>query len=219
MPARLRLDVERSLEISLARLSPRYGCGLMLRNLEGFDESDALLNVMNNYGYARLSADRPARRIVANPALLKPFYDNAFAEKLPIRRNFYQVYGEQDVFVALDAKAKQCWFVSEPPNRMALVNYFRDAVSLGLKALGAMLVGSTPRLTPVGWQNLHDLLSDEFFILHPSVKRVEVMSAIAGARWREPSLGLGVSMLNLKEPAAVRQAAKGALAGEDREDG
>lgn len=219
MPARLKLEVERSLEMSLARLSPRYGCGLMLQRLPRYNESDALINVMGNYGYKKLAADKPAGGIVSNPGLLKSFYENAFEHKTPLRRNFHQVFGEKEVFLAFDPKAKSAYFIAEPANRMALVNYFRDAVSLGLKSLGVMLVGSTPRLTPVGWQNLHGLLSDEFFVRHPTVGRVEVMSAIAGGRWREPCLGLGVTILNLKETAQIRVTVDACLRGEDREDG
>ncbi len=219
MPVKLRLDIERSLEVSLARLSSKYGCGLMLASLPKYDESDALLAVMDHYGYKHLAADRAAQRIISNPTLLKSFYENAFEHKRPIRRNFYDTFGNQDLFLAIDPKQKSAWFVSEPPNKIALVNYFRDSVSLGLKALGVMLTGSTPRLTPLGWQNLHDVLADEFFLRHPEVKHVEVMSTIAGARWREPNLGLGVTMLNLKGLTQIREMVEGALLGQNREDG
>lgn len=219
MPPRLRLDLERSMEISLARLSPRYGCGLMLRRLPRYDESDALLNVMNHYGYKTIAADKPAARIISDSNLLRRFHENAFEEKIPIRRNFYQVFGTSEVFLAVDPKQHNAWFVSDPLNRMELLNYFRDSVSLGVKAQNVMLVGSTPRLTPAGWQNLHDLLSDEFFLRHPEIKQIEILSSIAGARWRKPFLGLGVTLLNMKDATGVRIAVDAVLAGRNRENG
>ncbi len=214
MPPRLRLETERSLQISEARLSPRYGCGLMLKNLPKFDYSDPLLNVMGNYGYTRLAADKPAQKIIDNSGLLKSFYENAFEHKLPMRRNFFQVYGEKEVLMAYDLKAKTVWFIAEPRNRMALVNYFRDSVSLGLKALGVKLVGSTVRLTSVGWQNLHDLLTDAFVEIHPKLKQVEVASVLSGVRWREPNLGLGVTLLNFREHARIKASTEAAMRGE-----
>ena len=213
MPARLRLDRERSIEIALARLSPRYGCGLMLKKLDELDSADPLISVMGTYGYDKLYADKPGGKLVTNPALLKSFYDNALSHKTPVRRNWHTVYREVDVFLALDKHAKTAWFVGDPLNRMALVNYFRDAVSLGVKTLGIMLVGSTVRLTPAGWQNLHDLLSDEFVDKHKEIERVDVMSMFSGVRWRQPSLGIGVTFLNLKDPEQIREAADTVLAG------
>ncbi|OYD17301.1 hypothetical protein CH330_00475 [candidate division WOR-3 bacterium JGI_Cruoil_03_51_56] len=214
MPPRLKLDTERMLEISLSRLSPKYGCGLMLKNLPKFNGSDALLNIMGNYGFRNIAADKPAKETINNSGLLKSFYQNAFEHKTTLQRNFRMVYSEHKVLLAYDPKAKSAWFVEDAHNRMALINYFRDAVSLGLKATGIMLVGSTVRLTPVGWQNLHDLLSDNFLARHPNIKRVEVMSLLAGVRWRKPHLGLGVTFLNFKESARVRESTEAAMRGE-----
>ncbi len=218
MPPKLRLETARSLEVSVARLSPRYGCGLMLKKLPGFDGSDAMLNIMENYGYKTLAADKPARKIITNPGLLKPFYENAFSHKVKLPRNFLQSFDKPDLYLAYDPKARTAWFISEPQNRMALVNYFRDAVSLGLKPFGVMLTGATVRLTPVGWQNLHDLLSDEMLEQNPPVKRVEVMSLLAGVRWREPHLGIGVTFLNFSEAVHIGRVTQSALRGEQGED-
>lgn len=218
MPPRPRLEVERSLEINFARLSPRFGCGLMLKDLPRYDGSDALINIMDNYGYRDLAADQSGARTVANRGLLKTFYDNAFSHKLSLRRNFYQSYHEQDLLLAHDSRIKKAWFVGEPENRMALVNYFRDAVSLGLKAAGVALTGATVRLTPLGWQNLSDGLPDEFLDSHPHIKRVDVMSVLSGVRWREPALTLGVTYLNFQELPRIRTAISAALRGERNQD-
>lgn len=214
MPPRVRLEVERSMEISFARLSDRIGCGLMLHGLPKFDREEPLINVMGNYGYTEVFADRPAQKILSNRGLLKSFYENAFNNKTKLRNNFHQVYRGQGLFLAHDPKAKRCWFVADPQNRMALANYHRDAVSLALKSLGITLVGATVRLTPVAWQNLHDLLTDRFFELHSEVKRVEVLAVLSGVRWREPNLGLGLTFLNLRELDQISQSTEAALRGE-----
>jgi hypothetical protein len=217
VPAKLRLERERSIEIDFPRLSPKYGCGKMLADLPAFDGSDPLLNIMATYGYARLFADKPGAKLIANPALLKNFYDNALNNRMPVRRNWHTVFKEVDVFLALDAREKTAWFVADPQNRMALVNYSRDAVSLGLKAQGITLSGSTVRLTPVGWQNLNELLGDSFLDSHPDLRRVDVMSSLAGIRWRKPVLGIGVMFLNLRELEEIRDAAGQVMQGDSGE--
>jgi hypothetical protein len=213
MPTKLRLEVHRSLEISFGKLSPRYGCGLMLHDLPKFGASDPLLNAMSNYGYPNLFGDKTAQKLVQNLGLLKQFFDNAFTNKLPLRQNFKDVYGHLEVFMILDASARTAWFVADSPNRMALSNYFRDAISLGLKPLGVLLLGSTVRLTAAGWQNLYDLLTDKFFNDHAGIHRVEVMSVMAGVRWRTNTLGLGVMLLNFRELPEIETAVEAALSG------
>jgi hypothetical protein len=185
----------------------------MLHNLPKFGASDPLLNAMSNYGYPNLAGDKAAQTLVQNLGLLKQFYDNAFTNKLPLRQNFRDVYGHLEVFMVLDASARTAWFVADSPNRMALVNYFRDAASLGLKPLGVLLLGSTVRLTAAGWQNLYDLLTDKFFNDHAGIQRVEVMSVMPGVRWRANCLGLGVTLLNFRELPEIETAVEAALSG------
>ena len=213
MPTKLRLEIHRSLEISFATLSPNYGCGLMLRSLPRLNASDPLYNAMSNYGYENLFADKAAQKIVENSGLLKQFYENAFTNKLPLRQNFKGVYGHLEVLLAIDAAAKTAWFVADSPNRAALLNYYRDAVSLGLKTLGVLLLGSTVRLTAAGWQNLHDLVTDKFFNMHPGIQRIEIMGVLDGIRWRANTLSLGVMMLNFREFPEIEAAAEAALRG------
>lgn len=215
MPPKLRLDTQRVMDISLTRLSKLYGCGLMLAGLPDIDTPDPLVNVMNSYAFTKLFADKPARRHVQNPGLLKPFYENAFTQRLALKPNFRQCFGNVDLWLACDPAAKSAWFISDPQNRMALVNYFRDAVSLGLKSSGILLLGSVVRLTPVGWQNLHDLLSDKFLNEHPGIQRVEVMTVFSGVRWRLNSLGLGASVLNFRELADIQPLVEDAWSGKN----
>ncbi len=213
MPPKLKLEAHRSLEISFAGLSPAYGCGLMLSGLPRLNASDPLHNAMSNYGYEDLFADRAAQKVVENSGLLKQFYEGAFTNKQPLRQNFRDVYGHLGVFMALDVAKHTAWFVAEPNNRMALENYFRDAVSLGLKPLGVLLLGSPGRLTAAGWQNLHDLLTDRFFNDHAGIQRIEIMSVTDGIRWRAGTLSLGVTLLNFRELPEIATSAQAALLG------
>jgi hypothetical protein len=211
MPTKLRLETYRSLEISIATLSPVFGCGQMLRGLPRFNASDPMHNALTNYGYENFFADKAAQKLVENTGLLKQFYDNAFTNKTPLRQNFQSVYGHLDVFVAIDAAAKTAWFVADPNNRVAFMNYYRDALSLGLKPLGVVLLGSTVRLTPAGWQNLFDLLNDKLFNANPGVQRIEIMGILDGVRWRPNTLSLGVTLLNFRELPEIESAVKTAL--------
>jgi hypothetical protein len=213
MPAKLRLEAYRSLEISIATLSPNFGCGKMLRALPRFNASDPLLNAMSNYGYPDLAGDKPAQKLVENSGLLKQFFDNAFTNKMPLRQNFKGTYGHLEVFMALDASVRTAWFVADTASRVALENYFRDALSIGLKTLGIMLIGSTVRLTAAGWQNLHDLLSDKFLSNHPGIQRIEIMGTLDGVRWRGNCLGLGVTLLNFRELTEILASVEAALRG------
>ena len=213
MPTKLRLELHRSLEISSAALSPTYGCGLMLGSLPRFSASDPFFNAMSSYSYDNLFADKAAQKIVENSGLLKQFYDNAFTNKVALRQNFKNVYGNLDVFMAIDAATKAAWFVADPSNRMALLNYYRDALTFGLKPLGIVLLGSTVRLTAAGWQNLHDVLTDKFFNANPGIQRIEILSVSDGARLRANTLSFGVTLLNFREfpdvATAVRTAVRG----------
>ncbi|MGQ9708296.1 MAG: hypothetical protein ACUVUR_05415 [bacterium] len=213
IPERFRLESHRSIEISFNRLSPRIGCGLMLNSLPRFHSLEPLFAVMNNYGYEKVHADKPAQKTLAITPLLKQFYDSAFNNKSPLQQNFRNTYGNQEVYLAFDPAIKTAWFVSEPQNKIALANYFRDATSLQLKADGIALVGSTTRLSPVGWQNLHDLLSDKFMSRLGRVERIEITSLLTGVRWRPPVLGLGVMMLNTKEFKEVQVTVDAAIKG------
>jgi len=213
MPTKLRLEGYRSLEISIATLSPLFGCGQMLRGLPRFNASDPMHNALTNYGYESFFADKAAQKLVENSGLLKQFYDNAFTNKTPLRQNFKNVYGHLDVFVAIDAAAKTAWFVADPNNRVALMNYYRDALSLGLKPLGVVLLGSTVRLTPAGWQNLFDLLNDKLFNANPGIQRIEIMGILDGVRCRGNTLSLGVTLMNFRELPEIESAVKTALRG------
>ncbi len=201
------------MEIAFKYLSPRIGCGLMLTNLPRFSASDPLNAIMNSYGYDKIFADKPAQKIITNSGLLKNFYDNAFTNKTPLFQNFRSAFGNQEVYLVCDPSIKTAWFIADPANKIVLNNYFRDAVSLGLKADGILLFGSIPKLTPVGWQNLYDLMNEGFFQKDRGVERVEIMSVMSGVRWRPPTLGIGVTFLNLHNSEEIKKTVAEALQG------
>lgn len=214
MPPRLRLETERSLEIAFARLSPRIGCGLMLANLPAYRGNDALQSIMENYGCPKVTADPAARKVLENQALLKTFHENAFLQKLSLRRNFLQVYGQREIRLAFDLRIKTAWFIAEASNRIALGNYHRDALLLGLRPHGVLLVGSVARLSATGWQNLSELVTDRFLDAHREIQRIEVMGLLPGVRWRPPTLAIGTSFVNFKDPKRISDATEAVLRGE-----
>jgi hypothetical protein len=93
------------------------------------------------------------------------------------------------------------------------LNYYRDALTFGLKPLGIVLLGSTVRLTAAGWQNLHDVLTDKFFNANPGIQRIEILSVSDGARLRANTLSFGVTLLNFRELPEVVAAVGAALRG------
>lgn len=187
----------------------------MLADLPKHSSSDALNSIMENYGCARLAADKPARKILDNSAMLRTFHENAFIQKLPLRRNFHTVYGQRDIWLAVDLREGAAWFVGDAQNRIALANYHRDALMLGLKPHGVLLVGSTVRLSAIGWQSLCELVTDKFLDAHREIQRIEVMSVLTGVRWRPPTLSIGTSFLNYKDPERIAAATEAVLRGEN----
>ncbi|MEO0067954.1 MAG: hypothetical protein ABIK23_02330 [candidate division WOR-3 bacterium] len=218
MPERLRFETLRSMEISFNRLSPGFGCGLMLSSLPAFTSSDPLITIMSNYGFEKIYADKTAQKILTNSGLLKTFYDNAFKNKTPLQQNFRSTFGNQEIFLVFDNAIKTAWFIAEPQNKIALANYFRDAVSFRLKSEGIVLFGSTNRLTPVGWQNLHDLLQEKFMQRLGRIERVEIANLLTGVRWAPPTLKIGVTLLNMKEFKEIWATVDAALKGGPAEE-
>jgi hypothetical protein len=208
MAAALRINVEKSLNINSTFLSPRIGCGQMLTRIPKYQGNDILIQVMRGYNLTDIHADKPAAKILEdNPDLMRTFCANAEAAKTPIKQNFRGVYGQKEVYLVLDLGRSAAWFLTAPDNRLALVNYFRDAMPSILKAFKLTLGGSTNRLQPVGWQSLHDIVSDvNFRSDYPLVDRLEVMASLATVRWRQPVLEIGVNLLNFSDLREIRDA-------------
>jgi hypothetical protein len=204
MPPTLRLNTARVIKVSLDHLSPKIGCGRVLLSVPIFSASDSFRKAMEGYGLKTIYADKLAQKHLENSKLAGPFMSNVLTGKTPLDANFKFSFNTVDMVLAVDEAKGSAWFLSEPSNKLALDNYYRDAVPNILKSLGITLTGSTIRLTPYGWQNLFDIINADFVYYHPEVKRVEVMTVLAGLRWREPDLGFGITLLNFTEPGKIR---------------
>jgi hypothetical protein len=208
MPVALRIVAEKMLNVKAAWLNPRIGCGLMLANLPRYDANDVLRDVMREYGYTNINADKAAVKFLdGNESLLRTFCGNAEDARLEIKPNFRMVFAGKDVYLVLDLEARTAYFLAAPENRLTLNNYYRDAVAAMMQELKIALSGSTSRLTSVGWQNLNDLVAEtNFRFTLPEVERIEVMSTLPAARWRKPVLEIGLNLLNLSDPKSIHQA-------------
>ena len=105
----------------------------------------------------------------------------------------------------IDYNQESVWFIGEVEKRLAFVNYYRDIIPNILKEFGIVLSGSYGRLLPVGWQNIFDVIDDEFAKTHTEVKTIEILSVITDARWRQPILSIGISLLNLSTPEIIHE--------------
>jgi hypothetical protein len=194
--------------INSSFLSPRIGCGQMLTRIPAYQGNEIFRDVMRAYSFPKLHADKPAAKILEDEEhLMRQFCINAEDGKLPLKLNFRGVYAVRDIFLLTDQARQSAYFVAAPDNRLALTNYYRDAMFKLPEMLGLTLAGSTNRLTPIGWQNLHDIMNDvNFRSSYPGVERIEVMASLPAARWRQPVLEVGVNLLNFSNAKAVRQA-------------
>jgi hypothetical protein len=211
MPPILRLNITHVIKISLDHLSPKIGCGEVLLSVPVFAASESFHKAMESYGIKVIYADKLAHKHLENSKFAGPFISNAVSGKTPIDLNFKFSFTSADMYLAFDDKKESAWFVSELSSKLALENYYRDAVPNILKSLGIILTGSVVRLTPYGWQNIFDIVNTDFVHNHPDVKRVEVMTVLAGLRWRTPDLGLGITLLNFAEPDKIRSDIEGLL--------
>ena len=204
MPPILRLNNTRVIKVLIDHLSPKIGCGKVLTSIPVFNSAESFRKAMESYGVKIIYADKAAHKYLENSKMTGPFISNIMTSKTPIDSNFKYSFPNTDIVLAVDDEKGNAWFLAEPSNRLALENYYRDAVPNILKSLGVTLTGSTVRLTPYGWQNMFDIVNADFIHNHPDVKRVEVMTVLAGLRWREPDLGMGITLLNFTEPDKIR---------------
>ena len=191
------------IKVSIDHLSPKIGCGKMLVNVSAFPCSESFKKAMENYGIKNTCADKKALKFLEDNKLVGPFLSNILTSKTPLDANFKFSFTSGEMVLAVDEAKGSAWFIAEPGNKIALENYYKDAVPNILKSLGITLTGSTVRLTPYGWQTLHDVINADFVHQHPEVKRVEVMTVLAGLRWRDPDLGLGITLLNFSDPDKI----------------
>jgi hypothetical protein len=215
MAAVLRVNVEHMLAINSGFLSPRIGCGLMLTTIPPYQTNDVFRDVMRTYGFPNVFADKPAIKILeGNEDLMRQFVVNAESGKMVLKNNFRGVYAAKEIYLLMDTAKKAAYFLSAPEHKLALVNYYRDAMPAIANILRVALSGSTNRLTPTGWQNLHDVLNDiNFRKDYPGVERIEIMASLPTARWRTPVLEIGVNLLNFSNARAVRDSIRTEVGG------
>jgi len=206
MAVSLRLTAEKLLDVNSSWLSPRIGCGQMLSGIPRYSGSEVLRDVMREYGYDIVHADKQATKLLDNnDSLVRTFCSNFEGTKMPIKVNYRSAFGLKDLFLVLDLITKSAYFIASPESKLALNNYFRDAMPGLMQNFKVTLGGSTNRLTPIGWQNLHDVMTEgNFRIDFPEVQKIEIMSTLPGARWRQPTLEVGVQLMNFTEAKAIR---------------
>jgi hypothetical protein len=207
MAVSLRIVTEKLINVDQALLSPKIGCGLMLSRIPRYSPNDVLREVIQSYDYETVFADKQAAKFLdSNESLVRSFCSNAEGSRMPIKVNYKAAFGLKDVFLVLDLNAKSAYFIQAPENKLALNNYYRDVMPGLMQSFGVALSGSTNRLTPVGWQSLHDLMTDgDFRSDFPDVEKIEIMSTLSTSRWRKPVAEIGVNMLNLSDPKSIRQ--------------
>jgi hypothetical protein len=207
MATALRINSDRSLQIQSKLLNPHIACGLMFTKIPPYQGNDVFREVMSSYGFHQLHADKEAAKLLdEREELLRTFCTNAEVNKTTVKLNFKTVYGTKDILLALDAPMKTAYFLGSTDHRQMLTNYYRDVMPKLAELLRLTVSGSTSRLTAGGWQSLHDVINDiNFKADFAEVDRIEVMSTVASARWRKPTLELGVNLLNFKDARGVRE--------------
>ena len=208
MPATLRIQTEKVLKVSTRHLDAEVGCGLMLARIPRYRPNDVFRDVMRGYQFPELYADATAAGILERDERdMRQFCLNAEDKRLPLKPNFRTVYAPRDACLALDVNQKSAYFLAVPAHRLALVNYYRDVLPQIARELGLTIGGSPLRLTPLGWQNLHDTVTNpEFSLDCPGVARINVTADIPAARWTPPVLEIAVFPLNFSDPVAIRAA-------------
>lgn len=207
MPPVLRMQVEKALTINSEFLDPTLGCGQALSRAPRHEANEVFADVMRKYDYPNLHADKPAALVLdESEELMRSFCRNAEANSAPLKTNFREVYAPQDIILVLDKGRHAAYFLRDPEYKTAMTNYFRDAMPGIARVQGLTIAGSPGRLTPVGWQNLHDVVSDiNFKVEFPAVARIEIAVGIPTARWNAPVLEVGVPLLNFSDIRTVRQ--------------
>lgn len=207
MPAVLRVQVEKMLVVNSTFLSPRIGCGLMLTKIPPYSANEVFIDVMRGYNYPNLFADKAAAKMIDDGEdHMRRFCENAESNKMALKLNFRAVYAPRDIYLAVDTAKRAAYFLAGPDNKLAMLNYYRDAMPNIAKFLKLSLGGSPGRLTAVGWQNLHDVTNDVNFNLdYPAVERIDIMATVPTVRWRTPILEIGVNLLNFSDAKTIRR--------------
>jgi hypothetical protein len=196
MPSSSRVETFRWLEIDQDKLSPRIGCGLVLQHVPKFYGGEAFNKIFERYDIMNIYADKVAQGLLQKEEIVKYFCANAL-KSVSLNENFRLIFADYPIILLIDYKKESVWFLGVVENRLPFINYYREVVPNILKESGILLSGSFNRLLPIGWQNLYDVIINDFIEENPPVKTIEILSVITDARWRQPILGIGINLLNL----------------------
>ncbi|MCX7784645.1 MAG: hypothetical protein N2201_00200 [candidate division WOR-3 bacterium] len=205
MVSNLRIVKNWYLVIDKNLLNPKIGCGLVLSHIRRYHNiSEMLQKALNVYHIRTLFADKPAQALLEDDAIVKEFCKNALS-MMPLHSNLQNSFSIQQVFLLIDPSEDTGWLLGAAENRLQFLNYYKDVVPVLMKKFGILLSGSTPRLLPLGWQNLYDVFDEEFIKSHPEIKSIEILSVLTDTRFRYPVLSIGINLLNIKTADAVRE--------------
>ncbi|MCS7249768.1 MAG: hypothetical protein N2323_04020 [candidate division WOR-3 bacterium] len=197
----VKREEERFLVISSEYLSEKVGCGAILKNIPVFREIIGLWQAFKNYGIEEVRADKQSQKILQKEEIVGPFCSNALVNKIPLKPNFKTSFLNQDIYLIVDEYKKIAYFISEPANKLAIVNYYRDAVPNLAKKLNIFIRGALSKLNPKGYKNLYELLNSEIIPLlkEKNIKNIEIISAGVGISIVNHSLRLETGLVNFSD--------------------
>ena len=204
MPHGSRIENYRWLEINQDKLNPKIGCGLVIQRIPKFFGGEAFDKILERYDAKNIYADKVAQGLLQKEEIIKYFCANAL-KSVALNENFRLTFADHPMILLVDHKKESAWFLGIAENRLPFINYYRDVVPYILKESGILLSGSFSRLLPIGWQNLYDIIENDFIQENPQVKTIEILSVITDTRWREPILGIGINLLNLLTANTVKE--------------
>ncbi len=201
----LRLMRDKFLLISEDLLFPKIGTGLLLRSLPKLVPMENLHQVFKSYGLSEAYADKKAKKVWEKEEFVGPFCTNLIVNKMPLIDNFRAVFDKEEIYLLLDQEKGNAFFIAEKENLVIATNYHRDAMPKLLQRLGVTLWGSTLKINPLGWQNLYEILSSDFLLTFPQVKRIEVISTAPGIRFKPPAVQIEVALINFSPPEKIKE--------------
>ncbi|MEO0096530.1 MAG: hypothetical protein ABIK78_00315 [candidate division WOR-3 bacterium] len=197
----VRREEEKFLIISSEYLNEKVGCGAILKNIPIFHEIIGLYQAFKNYGIDEVRADKQAQKVLQKEEIVGPFCSNALVNKIPLKPNFKTSFLNQDIYLIVDEYKKIVYFVSEPGNKFAIVNYYRDAIPNLARKLNILIRGALTKLNPKGYKNLYELLNSEIvaFLKEKNIKNIEIISAGVGVSVVNHSLRIETGLINFSD--------------------
>ncbi|MDW8114638.1 MAG: hypothetical protein RMJ34_06865 [candidate division WOR-3 bacterium] len=197
----IKREEEKFLVISSEYLNEKVGCGAILKNILVYNEIVGLLEAFKYYGINEVRADKQAQKILQKEEIVGPFCSNALINKIPLKPNFKTSFLNQDIYLIVDEYKKIVYFISEPINKLAIVNYYRDAIPNLAKKLNIAVRGAFAKLNFTGYKNIYELLNSEIIPLlkEKNIVSIEIISAGVGISIVNHSLRLETGLINLSE--------------------